>query len=269
MFNKQAAIVIPVYKPSISAYEEIAFKQCLDVLGKHPLIIVKPNSLVLPEIIRSNILLQVKEFDNSFFEDIHGYNRLMLSEAFYSSFADYKYILIYQLDAFVFNDDLLSWCDKGYDYIGAPWLSKKDRTGLDKITANIKNKLYVRYNVKYKDGLPKIGKQLENRVGNGGFSLRRVDKLLYHSISNKATIEKYLSMKHPWFNEDIFWSIELNRKKKQINIPQLDEALGFAFETYPEKAIRINKDQLPFGCHAWDKNVDFWRPYFDTLGYSI
>jgi hypothetical protein len=193
----------------------------------------------------------------------------MLSETFYNTFTDFKYILIYQLDAFVFRDALLSWCAKGYDYIGAPWLSKKDRTGLDKIIANIKNKLYVRYNVKYKDGLPKIGKQLENRVGNGGFSLRRVDKLLYHCINNKTAIEKYLSMKHPWFNEDIFWSIELNRKKKQINIPPLTEALKFAFETYPERAIKITSGELPFGCHAWDKNIDFWRPYFEKFGYSI
>lgn len=29
--------------------------------------------------------------------------------------------MIYQLDAWVFNDELSSWCSLGYDYIGAPF----------------------------------------------------------------------------------------------------------------------------------------------------
>jgi hypothetical protein len=36
-----------------------------------------------------------------------------LSASFYERFLDTKYILIYQLDAFVFKDELQEWCDKG------------------------------------------------------------------------------------------------------------------------------------------------------------
>ena len=35
-------------------------------------------------------------------------------------------MLIYQLDAYVFKDELLNWANKGYDYIGAPWLPWKN-----------------------------------------------------------------------------------------------------------------------------------------------
>jgi hypothetical protein len=56
-------------------------------------------------------------------------------------------MLIYQLDAWVFKDDLMKWCNKGYDYIGAPWF--EDFGSYEK------------------------GKKLW-RVGNGGFSLRKI-----------------------------------------------------------------------------------------------
>lgn len=44
----------------------------------------------------------------------------MLSAEFYDRFAAYEYVLIYQLDAFVFADRLAEFCQMGYDYIGAP-----------------------------------------------------------------------------------------------------------------------------------------------------
>jgi hypothetical protein len=71
------------------------------------------------------------------------------------------------------------------------------------------------------------------------------------------------------YNEDVFWSIELNRKRKVLKIPGYKKALQFAFELVPERAFRINNNQLPFGCHAWDLNIDYWRPVFKELGYTI
>jgi hypothetical protein len=265
----KAVVVIPVYKPRLSAFEEIALKQCRAVLAKHTIIIVKPQSLVLDFDGNADGLSQVS-FDDSYFEDIHGYNRLMLSADFYGRFSQYQYMLIYQLDAFVFDDQLNHWCTLGYDYIGAPWFENKLRTNIfDKAIARVKNYLYVRYNVKYKDGMPKIGKQLAGRVGNGGFSLRNISLLTELCVRYKPTIDTYCGLRHAWFNEDIFWSIELNRKKKQLNIPPLKKALQFAFETHPDRALGIIEGKLPFGCHAWDKNTDFWRPYFEQQGYQI
>ncbi len=265
----RVVVVIPVYKARLSAFEEIALKQCRLVLSKHKIIIVKPVSLVLDFGSTGDGLSQLS-FNDSYFEDIHGYNRLMLSPDFYNSFSEYKYMLIHQLDAFVFNDQLDYWCNQGFDYIGAPWFEDKLRTNVfDKAVARIKNYLYVRYNAKQKDGMPKIGKQLAGRVGNGGFSLRNIAMLAHLCVRCKPMIEHYCALRHPWFNEDIFWSIEVNRKKKQIKIPSFKKALQFAFETHPDRALTINKEILPFGCHAWDKNVDFWRPFFETCGYHI
>jgi hypothetical protein len=265
----RAIVVIPIYKLKLSAYEKVSFSQCKAILSNHKIAIVKPIGLQIDfEIDETRV--SVVEFEDHYFEDIHGYNRLMLSAEFYNRFNRYEYMLVHQLDAFVFDDQLAYWCNLGYDYIGAPWFEEKLRTNVfDKAIARIKNYLYVRYNVKYKDGMPKIGKQLAGRVGNGGFSLRRIPVLAQLCIHHKLLIDQYCALRHPWFNEDIFWSIELNRKKRQVKIPSLKKAVQFAFETHPDRALTINKGKLPFGCHAWDKNVEFWRPIFETFGYQI
>jgi hypothetical protein len=265
----KAVVVIPVYKPKLSVFEEIAFKQCQVILSNHKIVIVKPAGLQIDFEIDETVV-SIADFEDHYFEDIHGYNRLMLSAGFYNRFSNYEYMLVYQLDAFVFDNQLEYWCTMGYDYIGAPWFEEKLRTNaFDKATARIKNYLYVRYNVKYKDGMPKIGKQLAGRVGNGGFSLRKIATLAHLCIRYKPLIDHYCALRHPWFNEDIFWSIELNRKKPQVKIPSFKKAVQFAFETHPDRALTINNGKLPFGCHAWDKNLDFWRPIFDACGYQI
>lgn len=265
----KAVVVIPVYKPELSEYEKIALVRCQAVLSKYDIILVKPQNLAIDFKISGTTFTSLS-FDDHYFEDIHGYNRLMLSAGFYESFSSYEYILIYQPDAFVFADQLDYWCNQGYDYIGAPWFAEKDPVNIfDELVGRIKNYIYVRYNVKYKNGMPKIGKQLAGRVGNGGFSLRKTEVFIKYCIKYKVLIDHYCSLKHSWFNEDIFWSIELNRKQRQIKTPVLKKALKFAFETRPEKAFKMNNHELPFGCHAWDKNVSFWRPVFKTYGYEI
>ena len=50
------------------------------------------------------------------------YSALMVAPAFYKAFADFRFVLIYQLDCLVFVSKLLYRCAMDYDYIGAPWL---------------------------------------------------------------------------------------------------------------------------------------------------
>ncbi|RYY36225.1 MAG: hypothetical protein EOP46_07215, partial [Sphingobacteriaceae bacterium] len=233
---QKAAVVIPFYKTKLTPFEEIALKQCFTVLSAHPIIAVKPLSLELPTQLAAFAFSKKISFNDSYFKDIHGYNALMLSADFYNTFTDFEYILIYQPDAFVFNDELTAWCNKGYDYIGAPWLTEREPG----IFRKIKNQLYFSYNAKYKNGMPKIGRQMENRVGNGGFSLRKIETFARYAATYKQTIESYLGKRHPWFNEDIFWSIELNRKKNQMRIPDYKTALKFSFETNPARCLSLN-----------------------------
>ncbi len=266
--TKKVAVVIPFYKATLSAYEKIAIDQCKKVLGTHPIIAIKPRYLTLPQNVQTSFFTDVISFEDHYFKNIAGYNALMLAVDFYKAFLDYEYILIYQLDAFVFKDELQRWCSSNYDYIGAPWLREFDYPDVFKaVKSKIKCYLHTRNNVQ-KDGLPSI-MQFENRVGNGGFSLRRVKKFYDLCLKMRPQIEAYLKRTEHEFNEDMFWSIEVNRKKKILNIPSYKTGLRFSIENFPERALHVNNGQLPFGCHAWDKHVDFWRVAFKEYGYAI
>lgn len=265
---KQVAVVIPFYREELTDFEKIALLQCQKILAEYPKIAVKPRSLNLPAETSVLTNLQTISFDDEYFEDVWGYNRLMLSDFFYRCFSEYQYILVYQLDAFVLRDDLKYWCGQGFDYVGAPWVRVKPHSG--KFSAywhQLKNDWYVRNNAT-KNGKPRV-EQLEDRVGNGGFSLRKVDTFLKYCVECKPLIEKYQKENNSWFHEDIFWSIELNRKEKRLVIPPLTTGLQFAFETNPQRALLLSYNKLPFGCHAWDKHTDFWRPVFKSMGYII
>ena len=265
--SKQAVILIPFYKEELTYNEEFSLKQCVDILGDHPIIAIKPASLELSFLTEEYHFMQVISFEDHYFKNISGYNELMLSAAFYEVFLSFEYLLIYQLDAFVFSDQLKYWCDQNYDYIGAPWLRQSDHINVfEKFILNIKSLLYKRYNVS-KDGIPNA-KQFVKAVGNGGLSLRRVEKFHELCIRFSHIAEEYISKAQSEFNEDIFWSVALNRKKKHLKIPNYKIALKFSIETYPELAFKLNHNVLPFGCHAWDKHLDFWRPLLQNFNYK-
>jgi len=265
---KKAAVIIPIYKERLSAHEEISLQQCFSILCNHPIIAVKPHKLVLPNEITRYGFSDVVSFDDAFFRDIQGYNRLMLDVIFYREFLAHNYILIHQLDAFVFKDELDYWCSQDYDYIGAPWMRAKEYPNIFKAVAS-KGLQYLarRYNIK-KHGLPSK-KQFDDNVGNGGFSLRKVKTFHDLCIQYREKIAEYNTHTTHHYNEDVFWSVELNRKRKILNIPPYKKALQFAFEFAPERALKINHNQLPFGCHAWDLKINFWRPIFEQFGYII
>jgi hypothetical protein len=265
--TKQVAVIIPFYKTGITAYEAVALEQCFMVLNNYDVIAIKPQQLQLPAKVTKYPFFKTVDFADEYFNGIRGYNRLMLDAIFYEAFLSYEYILIYQLDAFVFTDELSAWCMRGFDYIGAPWIRPVKQGFIKSIKNHIQNYIHVRYNIK-KDGLPHP-KQLINRVGNGGFSLRRTKVFYELSKKYRNLIEAYNAHDSHYFNEDVFWSIEINRKCKILNIPYYKTALKFAFEFHPAQAFIMNNQTLPFGCHSWDRNINFWEPIFKEYGYTI
>ena len=142
--------------------------------------------------------------------------------------------------------------DKGYDYLGAPWTKDEESTFIKmtrsgrigpllKATAYI-NKIF-------------FGKK-DFRIGNGGLSLRNVKK----SLSILGTLGSYAKK---WKeNEDIFWAVLVPQFLFFFKIPNVQEALGFAFESEPIELYKLNDNQLPFGCHAYEKySSEFWTQF--------
>lgn len=266
--KKQVAVIIPFYKTELTELENISLSQCLKTLSSYPIFAIKPVSLDLSSISDHNLFSDIISFDNYLFEGIQGYNELMLSPDFYKSFLDFEFILVHQLDAFVFRDELADWCKKRYDYIGAPWLKRlADPDAIKAIKTRIITRYHIYFNT-FEDNLPS-DRQFDNTVGNGGFSLRRVQKFYDLSIRFKSLIQEYHKREEHQFHEDVFWSIEVNRKKKYLNIPKYKKALFFSFENRLEQSIKHTHGHIPFGCHAWDQHLDFWGPHLKKLGYEI
>jgi hypothetical protein len=265
---KKAAIIIPFYQNIVSAYEKISLQQCERILSAYPRIAIKPTSLTLPIEANAVAFSDVISFDDNYFKGLAGYNRLMLSAEFYERFAAYEYVLIYQMDCFVFKDELSYWCRQGLDYIGAPWIKKTyHKNAVELLLLKVGQYFSSRFNSKNNELPNKY--QLQNKVGNGGFSLRRVKKFHDLCIIMKPVIDHYLSNPTNLYNEDVFWSIEVNRQTRVLNIPACETALKFAFEVPPVKIHFLNEQNLPFGCHDWDKYADYWRPVFNLYNYNI
>ena len=250
--RKEVAVVIPVYKPEMTAYEEISLNQCLKVLGRYPLIYISPDDLDMSSYLARAPHADVRTFASTHFQSLDAYDRLLLSKSFYDRFRDYRYMLIYQLDAFVFSDQLEDWCARGFDYVGAPWI---DLPIMDQIASEAGRLRRV---------FPRWTSRLNRSVGNGGFSLRKVGsfRMSLSVLAKKARGWKYY--------EDTFWAFYVTNFYPFFRVPKFNAALEFSFEVNPAKCYDLNNHQLPFGCHAWEKyDPAFWRPFFQELGYTI
>lgn len=260
--NKQAAVLVPLYKTELTKEEHFSFKNTLNILSNWNIFIIAP--LRISKWINNykkinNANFKVKCFANDYFASIDGYNKLMMSKLFYRSFLEYEYLLIVQTDVLVLSDSLKKWCDCKYSYIGAPWFKGFNH--------------------------PKFPLEFLG-VGNGGFSLRRISDFLrvlsvpryiyscilydeYVPFSFRRFFKKLVKTTFfsynfrplmPKVNEDVFWGIMVPRCCSFFSVPKPDIASEFSFELEPRYLYRNNNDELPFGCHAWEKyDPDFWR----------
>jgi hypothetical protein len=235
--SKITAIVIPIYKQEMSPSERISFERALKVFPENDIIMVSPKSLNLDNYLALSPKLKVHTFDDYFFKNIAGYNELMLSARFYERFLNYKYLLIYQLDAYIFENQLDYWEKANYDYVGSPWLIPPP------IASNKKPKVNIQH-------------WFVNRVGNGGLSLRKV-KTHYWTMIFYWILIKFFPL-----NEDMFLGILMDFINPFFKKPKAMEALKFAFEMQPRKSFELNNHQLPFGVHAWEKyDPEFWKEW--------
>lgn len=228
-------VVVPVYRQTLTDLERISYKQLINVLGAFEIIAVAPDNLEIPQEIKYE-KIRVEYFPKDFFISVDSYSRLMLSEFFYRRFIRYHYILIYQLDAFVFRNELMHFCSMDYDYIGAPWIS-----GFCEYT-NLKRKVLY--------------------VGNGGFSLRKVEACLHILERNQDLLNLYQER-----NEDVFYSA---CDGENFKVAPRKIALTFSFEREVRLCFEANNKLLPFGCHAWERyDLKFWKKHIEKFDYEL
>ena len=219
----KCCIVIPSYKEKLEVNEEKSFKQCLNVFNeKRDIKLLIPNNISTEyyDEFRIGYMKVSPQWMNS----IKSYNKMCCNQEFYELFKDYDYILIYQTDCWVFEDKLDYFMKLDYDYYGAPWPIYNDQ------------------------------------VGNGGFSLRKVSKMI--ELTSKFTYDGK-------FNEDGWFCLT---HKNDLNICDLDNACNFSMEIIDNKYLPKIKT-FPMGLHSsrvyhlWDENgskfIEFKKKQLD------
>lgn len=262
-------VVIPIHQKYPSALELISFQQCFKILHKRPIYVVAPQGLDISVYQKMVPSFSVRYIPPHWQSSLLGYNKLKYSRFFYRLFEAHDFLLTYELDAFVFKDDLDEWCAKGFDYIGAPWFE-----GLDS---------------------PESKKMVG--VGNSGFSLRNAKAIrsilkefefrLGHEYANRFSVFlTYLKQPYRWLRnqmgenymlqtyskeyDDVFFSHTVPSRFPNFKVAPLKEAYKFSFEVHPRYLYELNHQQLPTGCHAWWRyDLAFWTPFIENEGYRL
>lgn len=261
--RKRVAIAVPVpNRPELMPDEEISLCHLHHYLAPFDKFAIAPegiSSVALPG-------CKVLRFPRRYFGSTAAHAQLMLSPEFYETFSEYDYVLTYHLDALVFAENLLDWCDLGFDFIGGPWRSRT------------------------------TGKFV---VGNGGFALRRVKGFLRLLRSSDYAVdpdrywkafcavhsphERLLNLPRKYlkrlklfnsvqrelrtnarmgFSDDTFLADGVPVFAPWFRIAPVEVALKFSFNTPPRACFEANGRHMPFGCHAWFKaDREFWAPY--------
>ena len=269
--TKQVVIVVPIITVTIEGDELTSLQQCLKMLNQHDIYYLCSDELDTSFYESLNNKYDVAFYKTTFrkgcFSSVGAYNRLCFSPKLYRAFSNYEYMLIYQLDAYVFEDRLDYWCNLGYDYIGGPWLCSWSN-------------------------------EVENldhwEVGNGGFSLRRIGSFI-NILTDKKVLNKPLKsykrlchenqqrLKHKpylrlWYlfravcgyHNTLDYFIKRNGQEDKayaqcqykglLRLPTASEALSFSFDMRPATCYKMAGEHLPMGCHMWYKydNEKFW-----------
>lgn len=278
----KCVVVIPVYKERPDEEELRAFTHNVGVLRHHPIVLVThpgcSTALYEEKAREVEAAIQREDFDNCYFGSVKAYNALCLSPAFYERFSNYEYMLICQLDVWIFRDELHDWSQRGFDYVGAP--------------------LYYPYDEQHFT-------RVFRGIGNGGLCLRRIEHCLRMLKSNhrrvflkpRALIYMYWNfacynqaftssifkrmsclfiaivkmfgigntLNHfvtHQVNEDLIFGSWANEAwGHSCNVPDEMTAASFSIELHPHWLTERNNGRLPFGCHAyrkWEYDT-FWR----------
>lgn len=236
---ENVVVGIPVYTNRIKYFEKIALHQVINILSKYPIVFIAPQSFQLRYGKEYESFL-IERFSDDYFKDTYSYSRLLLSREFYKRFIKYQFILIYQLDAFVFADRLQEFCNLNYDYIGGPMGYVATKNGW------------------------------KTRIGNGGFSLRKVSACIDLLETNQDILLEHEKKWHWNRAEDQFFTFCANHAINGFKAAPVEVGLMFSFSSDARRSYTRNHQKLPFGCHAWYKtDYAFYKPLISSYKYDL
>jgi hypothetical protein len=248
------AVIIPIYKEVPSELEILSLSRCVSILDRYATIFFGPRSLDSGMYSRIAPRASRRDFDDAYFSSIETYNTLLLSTDFYNAFGDFDWVLVHQLDAFVFYDGLSEWCSRPYDYVGAPWWNDKEsswwgvgnggfslrnvRSSLDVLTSSSKEDPEAYWNMERIVTASRAKLALK--------SYRKWGKRLGFRDDVRGFLSRFMAEGRP---EDLFWGLHAVRFHGSFRVAPVEAGLAFAIEGGLLEAGDRYASRPPFGCH--------------------
>ncbi len=242
-------MLVPIYKEAPDEMDRQMLEHCLQVFCERPIVLVHPQGMNLArytEIIGEREI-RLQAFASANFISRHAYNDMLMEPWFYRAFMGYEYILVHQLDSWVFADTLDDFLSLGLDYIGcAPAREGAKQDG----------GLSLRRTVACMEACKAA------QSWDGISLLLRVKYLNLRDLV--MIVRRKLAMpigkKRPYRGEDSFFSFAAPILKTNFRVGTPEQALRFGYCENPAWLYRAHK-KLPMGCHApfRNGNADFWH----------
>jgi hypothetical protein len=266
---KSCVVLIPIHSEQPSKAALLSFKQCYKVLSEHDTRIIAPEGLnisVYKEHVPEAIFVFI---DPDWLSSVRRYNDLKMSAYFYDLLKPYDFLLTYELDAWVFRDELAQWCNKAYDYIGAPWFDGWHEQNEAKIMIGAGNSGFSLRSISKCRVLLKRIQRLQwlyqitrSKGGKPNRKFLWVLQLFSGYFKIRSTRKLPLLLKPEPINEDDFWCNIVSEVFSDFNVAPVAAASRFSFEANPAMLYAQNDEQLPFGCHAWQRyDPLFWTDF--------
>ena len=256
----ECACLIPYHKYEMTYLEKLALNRIYDVFANRTCYLLLPSYIDPNKFISMNLDQNIIDkyikyhnnfyyvnFGDEYFKSSCTYNALVLHENTYNYFKNlgFNYVLICQLDAFIFEDKLDYFLEKNYDFIGS-FLSTYLNTWMEnEIIDNYCEHLLTK-----------------NIFMNGGFSLRNIDFCInainnYHDFIYDTLIPEFLDGKNNHVNEDDFFS------QNVYNIPKALDIFNFCLSGYNAKNYHfIINYEYPMAIHYILDNEKCKYPQF-------
>lgn len=110
-------VVIPVFDTKPTDQETSHLDRCFDLLGNFPIQLITANQMDLSHFETDYYGFETYRYDDRYFTDREGFNRLLLSQAFYEQFGWSEFIFLFEPKAFLVKNELRHWCKQAYDFI--------------------------------------------------------------------------------------------------------------------------------------------------------
>ena len=247
---KKCAIYINICDDNLKDYEILSLNRIIDLYcnnDNYDLLFHLPNTIdfnkLLNKYLDNNI--KTKCYNDNYknvlcykdnellFESVNAYNNMLsLNQNFYGNFVNYyNYMLTYQLDGYIFDNQLEYFLNKKYDYIGGYYLP---------VYANlIKYNEYENINTEH------------HLIMNSGVSLKKLSFCIESIQQNYKNFIKGIEFNniHAYINDDDFFSMFYTTEVNTL------DSIRFSLNySGAETHYAINNFQYPFCCHAFHKS---------------